>query len=341
MNLNPFDLLNTGYSLTELSTAINILPNMYSRISQLGLFTDVPLHTNTAMLELKDNSLTIIPTKPWGTPGLGAGPTKRTIRSIVIPHTPWEDTVMALDVMGIRKFGTDNVLETINDKILEKLQQARDTFDMTDEYRKVQALKGIVLDADGASELFNSFTFFGLTPKTIDFELGTTSKSVTTTVRKLKRYLEDNLMGERMTSVRVFVGDKFFDKLINHPSIKEIWLNWSGAQARLGTDLRTGFEVEGVIFEEYRGMVPKPDGSGAIKFIEDADGIAVPMGTRNTFKRFLAPADYIETVNTLAQPYYAKQVRMLDDRGINLYAQSNTLPICCRPSLLVKVTTSN
>jgi hypothetical protein len=255
----------------------------------------------------------------------------------MVPHTPWEDTVLAIDVMGVRKFGSENVLETINEKVLEKFQQARDIFDITDEYRKVKALQGVVLDADGTNQLFNSYTFFGITKKSIDFKLGSTSENIPGIVRNLKRYLEDNLMGETMTGVRVFVGDKFYDRLVNHPSVKEIWLNWSGAQSRLGTDLRTGFELEGVVFEEYRGMVPKPDGSGAIRFIEEDKGIAVPMGTRNTFKRFVAPADYIETVNTLGQPYYASQVVMEDKRGIKLFAQSNTLPICCRPNLLVEV----
>jgi hypothetical protein len=88
-------------------------------------------------------------------------------------------------------------------------------------------------------------------------------------------------------------------------------------------------------------MVPKPDGTGTIQFIPDAQGVALPTGTRNAFRRFVAPADYIDTVNTLGQPYYARQETMQGNRGIQLFAQSNTLPICCRPALLVEVRTSN
>jgi hypothetical protein len=306
--LNPFVLDNQGFSLAETTAAINLLPNRYSRITELGLFSDVPLHSPTAIIELKNNSLTILPTQPWGSPGVGAGPGKREIKSLVVPHTGWEDTVLAVDVMGIRQFGTDNVLETIQLKVLEKLQQAKDLFDMTDEYRKINALQGIVLDADGVTPLFNSFNFFGITKKSFDFTLGTTSTDVPSKILAVKRYMEDNLLGETMQTIRIFVGSKFYDKLINHPSIKEIWLNWSGAPARLASDLRKWFEIEGVTFEEYRGLVPKPDGTGNIQFIADNFGIAVPIGTKNNFKRFLAPADCIDTVNTIAKPYASHKV---------------------------------
>ncbi|MDR1080883.1 MAG: major capsid protein, partial [Deltaproteobacteria bacterium] len=332
MMINPFDSMNAGFTLAEMTEAINHLPNRYSRIGTLGLFSDVALHSNVAIIELKKNVLSILPTRPWGSPGTTGKEGERELKSLIVPHTPWEDTVMASDVIGVRRFGSDNTLETVQDKVLEKLQQARDIFDITDEYRKVKALQGIVVDADGSSQLFNSYSFFNITKKTIDFKLGTTTENVPSHVRDLKRYMEDNLMGETMTGVRVFVGPTFYDRFVNHVSVKEIFLNWAGAQARLGTDLRSGFELEGVVFEEYRGMVPKPDGSGAIQFIPDSQGIAVPIGTRNTFKRFVAPADdYLDTVKTLGQAYYARQETMPGNRGIQLFAQSNTLPICCCP----------
>jgi hypothetical protein len=50
--INPFDALNTGFTLTEMTAAINRLPDRYSRISSLGLFSDVPLRNNVALIEL-------------------------------------------------------------------------------------------------------------------------------------------------------------------------------------------------------------------------------------------------------------------------------------------------
>jgi hypothetical protein len=49
-----------------------------------------------------------------------------------------------------------------------------------------------------------------------------------------------------------------------------------------------------------------------------------------------APADYIETVNTVGIPRYSKQFRMPNDKGINLEMQTNALSYCIRPTVLVQ-----
>jgi hypothetical protein len=49
----------------------------------------------------------------------------------------------------------------------------------------------------------------------------------------------------------------------------------------------------------------------------------------------------LETINTLGKRLYAKQEARKFNRGIDIHTQSNTLPMCMRPSLIVKVYTSN
>ena len=51
----------------------------------------------------------------------------------------------------------------------------------------------------------------------------------------------------------------------------------------------------------------------------------------------MAPADFNETVNTLGQLLYAKQEPRKFERGTDLHTQSNPLPMCHRPALLVKL----
>jgi hypothetical protein len=63
-----------------------------------------------------------------------------------------------------------------------------------------------------------------------------------------------------------------------------------------------------------------------------------PMGTVDTFSTYFAPADFNETVNTLGQALYAKQEPRKFDRGTDLHTQSNPLPMCHRPGVLVKLT---
>ena len=62
------------------------------------------------------------------------------------------------------------------------------------------------------------------------------------------------------------------------------------------------------------------------------------MGTVDTFGTYLAPADFNETVNTLGLSLYAKQAPRPFDRGTDLHTQSNPLPMCHRPGVLIKLT---
>ncbi len=72
-------------------------------------------------------------------------------------------------------------------------------------------------------------------------------------------------------------------------------------------------------------------------FIAEDEGHCFPMGTLNTFRTYFAPADFNETVNTLGREIYAKQESRKFERGTDLHTQSNPLPLCLRPAVLVKI----
>jgi hypothetical protein len=108
------------------------------------------------------------------------------------------------------------------------------------------------------------------------------------------------------------------------------------AEQKTGGDIRKGFSYGGIIFEEYRGTATDASGN-ARKFIADGEGHCFPQGTMDTFKTIYAPADFIETVNTIGIPLYAKQEARKFNQGIDLHMQSNPLPMCFRPGVLVKL----
>jgi hypothetical protein len=323
-----------------MTSAIDNLPPRPDRITKLGIFADSSLTANNAMIEVRNNSLVLIPTSAWTAPAPSGSEISRKVKSVIIPRTAWMDSVLAIDVMGVRKFGTDNIYETVQERVLDKLQQARDNFDATNEFRQLSALKGVVMDADGVTPLFNCHDFFGITPKVANFAFSVTTTDIRKTVREVKRHIEKNLFGETVTGYRAFVGSSFFDSLVAHKSIQDALLGWQAAQVLLKDTRSSGFEIEGVVFEEYTGKVSTPDGTGVYSFIEPDKGVIVPLGTRNTFKRYLSPAALIDTVNTLGKPYYAWQTPRPDKMGIDIHVESNTLPICLRPQLLVSLTSS-
>ena len=75
------------------------------------------------------------------------------------------------------------------------------------------------------------------------------------------------------------------------------------------------------------------------KFIPEDAALFFPVGTQDSLVEYVAPADFIETVNTMGLPLYAKQaVDEKYQRFVSIHTQSNHLPLCHRPALLVKGT---
>ena len=67
---NPFDA--GGYSLAEMTQAINILPNLYTRLGQIGLFRFEGVTQRSIVIEQREGVLSLLPSVPLGAPG-GAG----------------------------------------------------------------------------------------------------------------------------------------------------------------------------------------------------------------------------------------------------------------------------
>lgn len=335
--LNPFE--TDAYNLVSLTQSINILPNNYGRVRELGLMPEMGITTRTVIVEEQNGVLNLLPTLPVGSPGTQNKIGKRNIRSFTVPHIPVDDVILPSEYDGVRAFGTENSVATVAQIMNNHLQTAKNKFAITLEHLRMGALKGIILDADG-SILYNLYTEFGIEAKAIDFVLGTAGTDVRGKCMELVRHIEDNLHGEVMSGVRVLVSGEFFDKLVAHANVKAVFQNTANAKAMLGEDVRKGFSFGGVMFEEYRGTAT--DKTGVVRrFIGSGEGHAFPQGTMETFKTVFAPADFLETVNTIGLPLYAKQETRKFNRGIDLHVQSNPLPMCYRPGLLVKVFTSN
>lgn len=331
--INPFE--NEAFSMTSLTSAINLLPNMYGKLGAMNLFPQKSVRTRHISVEEQNGVLNLLPTQLPGGPSTFEGRTKRKLRSFTIPHIPHDDIILPEEIQGIRAFGTENELESMANVVTDHLQSMRNKHAITLEYLRMGALKGIILDADG-STLYNLYDEFEITPKTVSFALSTANTDVKKKCLEVVRYIEDNLRGEFMTGVHCLVSAEFFDALTSHAKVKEAYERWQEGAA-LRDDMRSGFTFGGITFEEYRGQATSPDGT-VQRFIASGEGHCFPIGTAESFVTYFAPADFNETVNTLGLPIYAKQEPRKFDRGTELHTQSNPLPMCLRPGVLVKIT---
>lgn len=326
---------NSAFSLTSLTDAINKVPFVPGRLGQLGIFDESGVSTTSVMIEEREGSLSLIETSPRGAPATQNLHNKRKARSLVVPHIALEDTVLADEVQNVRAFGTENALEGVQNVVNLRLAEMARKHDATLEHLRIGAIKGQVLDADGTSVLYDLFGEFGVTQHTeIDFDLDNATPAKGAVRKKchdVVRKVEDELGAAPYTYVHAFCSATFFDDLVSHPEVEESYRRYQESAFLRAGLVRKSFEYAGITFEEYRGKV------GNVDFIADGKAHFFPVGVPGLFRQYNAPADFVETANTIGLPRYAKQaVDQEFGRWVKLHTQSNPLPICTRPKVLIK-----
>lgn len=330
------DIFNSkAFSMASLTTAINKLPYVPGRLGQKGIFKHVGVTTTIVAIEYSKGKITLIPSKTRGSGSTTKGVSAhRDLIPFVIPHLPYDDEVLADSVQGVRAFGEESALETVTGRVNEKMAHLRQSHEITHEYHRIGALQGHIKDADGSTTIHNLFTAFNISETTVDFNLDSTSTDVKAVITGVRRTIEDKLGGVPFTGIACECGNAFWDAFINHDAVKAAFDRWQDG-AFLRSDQRVGdkdFEFCDVMWHNYRGSV------GDVAFINTDHARFYPVGVPELFVHYSAPADFIETVNTVGKPVYVKQERMKFDKGVELHSQSNPAMICTRPEVLIKGT---
>ena len=326
---------DNAFSIVSLTDSINKRPYVPGQVTGLGIFEEKGVSTTSVMIEEKDGILYLVENKPRGASGQQNQTEKRKGRSLAITHLPVEDKILADEIQGVRAFGSESQLVAIQSVVNERMNTMSTSLDATTEHLALGAIKGEILDSDGVTTIYNLFTEFGVTQETeVDFDLDN-ADPVSGAVRKkcagVLRKMAANLGAAPVKSAHAFCGSNFFDDLIAHPEVRETYLNQQQAAELRGGYLGERVTYGGITFEEYRGSV------SGVDFVDADKAHFFPVGVPGLFKLYYGPADYIETVNTIGLPKYMKQsVDQRMQKFVDLEAQSNTLPICTRPKVLMK-----
>jgi len=335
---NPFDA--GGYSLAEMTQAINILPNLYTRLSQIGLFRFEGVTLRAIVIEQREGVLSLLPSVPLGATATVGNREQRSMRSFALPWIPHVDVILPADIQGMPALGLSDATDPLVEVMNRKLTLMRRKHAQTREYMEMNALRGIVKDGAGTT-LYNYFGEFGLTQISVDFVFGTAGTNVQGKVRSVLRAIEDNLLGETMTTAHALVSSEYFDKLISHPKTEEAYKFFSATGGQpLREDMRRAFPFAGILFEEYNGSVTLSNGTSE-RLIPAGEGIAFPLGTFDTFTTYGGPANLLETANTIGLPLYARQMIDAKGRWIDLMTESSILPVNKRPRMAIRLLSSN
>ena len=356
MSVNILNVFNSdAFGVVSLTEAVNDITPAYMRLGALGLFKDEGVMNRTVAVDFDPTTNQLLPQSQWGGPGVANKTAVGRSRNYNLPHFPVMDNILAADVQGRRRPGSD-AIQDAQWLLGKKMVEMRTKLDQTLEWMRLGVLKsGQVKDGAG-NLILDIYADFGISQTSTSFVLGTTTTDVMGKIAAVKRNILAALRGELVTGYVAICSDAFYDAFVSHPNVKlefTYFQNPTGNQNLAGDYSGTavspnsaglfgaagrGFLFGDVIWLNYTGSVT--DSSGASQPLVDASSAYLfPTGT-NVFKTFYAPADYMETVNTEGMPFYAKQRIMNFDKGIEVECQSNPLPICLKPAVIQKLTVS-
>ncbi|MFZ4807475.1 MAG: major capsid protein [Hyphomicrobiaceae bacterium] len=325
------------FSAEELTTVMVDIPNMYSLVTNLGIFGNPePLAQTYVALEIDNMVVNLLPVTDRGAPASKGSEGRRKRKLFEVPMSAHEDLITVPDLMNLVAFGSKAPM-MLEDAVGRRLLTQALKHQLTHEWRRIGALSGVVLDSDGTT-LIDLFTEFGVTQKAVPFGGASSFNQYT---REVKRHIEDNLHGETMTGVAALCSPEFYDAMLEDTDVKAAY-NASAAMMRLNPnidDARPAFGHQGVLWIEYRGSASAKNADGTAttrKFIPAGDARFFPLGTMTSASSYAAPGDFLEALNMPGQLYYAKSAPVDLNRGLMLHTQSAMLPIWKRPALLVR-----
>lgn len=340
---------NAAFTITSLTASLLRQPYVPQLIGSLGLFTPRPISTTTTTIELKGTRLALVPEVPRGAPPTPNVEDRRALVPFRVPHFPIRDTIMADAVQNVRAFGSEDGLEALTQVRDERLASMGLKLDVTQEFLRLGAIRGIVVTAadrtTGAPlqqiSLFDQFEVAAQPPLTWPIigagrsqEAPAWEGQLTELINDLGRKMADELPGGMLGNIFGVCGPVFFDAFAMHPERRAAFI---GIDNRPVIEPLLGSRVQfrDVTIQEYRGRTSN------VLFVAPNQCHFFALGVPELFLEIFAPADYNETVNTLGLARYAKMETMDFDKGIELEAQMNVLPICTAPRALFTATATN
>lgn len=345
---NIRDYVNS-FKTTEFTDQINRIENQYGYINSRSYFGNVRSTDSTAIVfDLNKHNITLLPQVNRGDHSFTDGK-ERDVETFALKlaYFKHHDRLTNEDIQQWRQPGSMEQ-ETYARAFAEKVTDMRMAADQTKEYMKLQAFKGVFKTPDGkvVADMYNEF---GISQKTIDFALGTAGTNVDAKIAELKRYIAANIkQGGSINGVEVLVDPSFYDKLINHASIKNAYQYYvNSGQQRLRDDLAQYmswgvmdfFEHRGVRFISYDATFNLPSGSTEVAVAADT-GHAFGLGARDLFRQYAGPSNKLSEANQPGQEMFVRTYLDPRDEYVDFELEMAPLYFCTNPASLVKLTTN-
>lgn len=337
---------NWPYSNVALTGTINLQPNLYGLLNALGMFPSQAIANTVVEVRYEEGQIQVLPAAERGAPPSVAAKDSGEAIYLKVPHFPHLDVLTPRDIQDmITVEGAQYRPRSAEEELARRMGRLRMKHDLTREYLRMGALKGVVKDGSGKT-LVDLFSKFSVTKKEVFFDLSNDSADIKEACDEVVDHIATNLKGEVMTGVSAIVSTSFFNDFVQHPKVEKYYLQHAAAMnlANMTRDPLSGygrrFTHENLTLIEYKGYASIKASDGTVSsepFVEAGLGHAFPDGTQDTFATYDASPDHMDMVNQPGVEIFITQEVLKHGKGIEIMSQSNPLPVCRRPALLVEL----
>jgi hypothetical protein len=332
-----------AFKLTDLTEELNLIPNTWGLINELGLFGEQSVAQSTIEFESKSGTIAVVPDQFRGNRNTVNKDDGRIIKAFSLTHHPLDDYLTGQDLAGVRAYGESNAADTEAAAIERKLMRIRQNHAITLEAARAHTITSGTQFAPNGTVSSNFYTDFGVTRKEVDFTLGATGSAVVLEKsEEVIAHIQDNLFtGAVAGGITALCSPEFFAKLIKQAGVLEAYRFYSSVQEpqrnRLGGSnaLYRRFEHGGVTYIEYRGSYNNA------RLIPAGDAYFVPTNVPDLMTTFYGPARKLSAVNTLGEQAYVWTYRDPKDNFIEIESECNLLNLLARPAVVVRAFSSN
>lgn len=327
---------NDAFSLTSMLGTVDQMDYRPSALGAMGIFTPNPVRTETVAIESRNGTLSLIKTSERGAPLEQRDNEKRLIRDFRTTRIAKGDRITASELAFLRGHGEEQQVVMVQDEVARRLNGPTGIMpdiETTMENMRLGAVQGIVLDSDG-STIINWYDEFSVTAATeINFALPTAAegdirKTCTQVIRQMKRAAKGAWAPG--TRVHALCGDAFWDALVAHAEIRQLYLNRDQSKYVESGGAYESFTYGGITFENYQGTddgTTVAIGTDKVKFF--------PVNAPGAFLEVFSPGEAFEHIGQLGQRVYPMIVRDLKrDQYVDIEGYSYPLHVCTRPAML-------
>lgn len=323
----------------DFTPAINLVPNQWGLVQQLGLFQESGISQTTFGFDVitRDGAL-ITDIARGAIPQVGKDDSRKT-HSLTMPRYAAMDAIYPQDIQGKRMYGSADESETLAAVRMRKMERIRQNFAWTLEKARIQVLSDGSVFAPNGTVSINYYTEFSVTQKVVDMVFGTAASDILGKTEEGIASILDNLSGDNASGFVALCSPKFFSALIKHNTTKVAYQYYTSTgqqqplRERLGgnTTMYRSFEYGGVTWLEYRAAY------AGTQLITDGDAILLPVGT-NAFATMYGPCARFDFVNSEGSPLYLFETQTPTE--YKLEAETNFINVLEKPAQVVKFTSS-